>query len=97
MEGDGFLGNIRKAPDRVKTKWLIIFVVLAMLVLSFVWLVLFNWMVADKTAVGPSGGSQFSFWETMKTGTMVLGGKIYAWLAGLGKIIGTPKNYMIKP
>jgi hypothetical protein len=93
-----FLGKLQNADESVKKRWLVALSAVSMLVIIVVWLKYFAFLTRPAGSLGQErAGSDFSFWETMKTGLAVLWDELLAALRGVGRILGASRNYIIKP
>lgn len=93
-----FLEKLQNLDESAKKRWLIVLSTICALIIFIVWAKYFAFIthplgnLEQENATG-----DFSFWETMKTGMSVLWNKFADALRGIGRILGAPRSYLIKP
>lgn len=92
-----FLERLQNADESVKKRWLVALSAIAMLIIIVVWTKYFAFITQRGSIGQESASGEFSFWETMKIGASVLWEDIRGILRDLGRILGAPRSYIIKP
>lgn len=108
-----FLEKLQSAPEAAKRRWIIAATAAIMVAVIYIWLAYFNTLLtagfsspANSSPAGseqmtqpPStaGGSNVTFWQTLKNSVANLYAIFTEKLRDLGNILNAPREYIIKP
>lgn len=93
-----FLEKLQNLDEPAKKRWLIALSTICALIIFVIWAKYFAFITRPFGNLGQeSATGEFSFWETMKTGMSVLWSKFADALRDIGRILGAPRSYLIKP
>lgn len=95
-----FLEKIQNAEESVKKRWLVFSSAIVMFVIIAIWIKYFAFIVQPMGGIGGDNlgtREEFSFGDTMKIGISVIWAKLSDFFQAIGRMLYSPRNYIIKP
>lgn len=98
-EPKNFLEKLQLLDESSKTKIIYVSTACIMAVIIYVWLAYFNNLISGIARGETSAPKEedFSFWNSVSNGTAMLYNNFWNSAQGLGKILQTPREYIVQP